>query len=192
MRSRRLALLEGKRIRVHGTVKRFGTSGKGGRDGRRVLLAPVVAEDGTPLAEHMWIVVTRAMSDLDPKPGTVIAFDGRVHRYRHVTGGEDLELARPSRVAVVAMPAPRRGPSPAEQLRARLKAAGVASGIAAHLLTRVQRILCRGADADPAEWYAALLEAHWAVGTTRAALFEMAALIDRLDTAAPDPIGAPS
>jgi hypothetical protein len=130
-----LAILAGSRIDVQATVLRRSTRpGWAGAKQPTVLLGEVRSTDGALLADHLWLVVGRRLGAINPQPGDLLAFSGRVRPYLHrhsrstgevIPGSEDFTLAFPSRCIVLSRapqaPVPGQESQPPAKLLATIR-----------------------------------------------------------------------
>lgn len=112
--------LEGRRITITGTVAKFGCRPLGfNLYGETVCLEDVIAGDGAPLTDHVWINMGARMEALDIRTGDVVTLTARVRSYtkhqrvvwkngkfKFTHASLDYKLAYPSRVRRLAQGAP--------------------------------------------------------------------------------------
>jgi hypothetical protein len=111
-----LALLEGQKLAVSGTIDAFSnTRGYAGRTDILLCLVAVRTLEGEPLTDHLWIRRGQRLKALDLHQGDRIAFVATVARYTRRRGDEDYGLVRPYRCRVLeraALPVPEPPPAP--------------------------------------------------------------------------------
>lgn len=78
-----LARLKDQRITIHATVRRQGRMARlQGQQFPTLLLGNVQLPDGTALAEHCWVYLTKTLRELELVPGDVLQCTARVRVYR--------------------------------------------------------------------------------------------------------------
>src|SRR5664280_832362 len=108
-----LALLEGRKVAVAGTVEKFSTMrGYAGRHDRLMCVQNLGTAEGEPLTDHLWVRVGRRLKALDLRKGDRVAFTATVERYSRAAGGEDFGLVRPYQCRVLERAALPEPPEP--------------------------------------------------------------------------------
>jgi hypothetical protein len=97
-----LALLEGRKLTVEGTVSLFSSvHGYAGRRDVVLCLADMRTAEGEPLTDHLWVRCGKRIKALDLRKGDRAAFTATVERYSRAAGGEDFGLVRPYQCRVL-------------------------------------------------------------------------------------------
>lgn len=108
-----LALLEGRRLTVEGTVSLFSSvHGYAGRRDVVLCLADMRTAEGEPLTDHLWVRCGKRIKALDLHKGDRAAFTATVERYSRASGGEDFGLVRPYQCHVLERAALPEPPAP--------------------------------------------------------------------------------
>lgn len=91
-----LERINGQRIKISATVKRYGTRfGWDGRVFEPILLMDIRDIDGNVLADYLCMNETRVLSRLDLVPGDTIEFESRLMKYPENYQGDELAYFEP-------------------------------------------------------------------------------------------------
>lgn len=87
---------EGIRDTFIGIFERKGTkNGWKGRKEKTILLKNIVNTKGKQVADHLWFNFTKGFQKVNPKPGDIIIFDGRVKEYEKGYKGYRKDVFKP-------------------------------------------------------------------------------------------------
>lgn len=176
-----LAPLEGKRITVQAVYTRTGRVLLGRRPvAKAALFVGMATPDGTLLADHMWITMTRALDALGLRTGALVEMRGTVTSYVRADGTTDYHLSRLRSLQVLDKPPLWPEEDVLLALRMRGSQAQQSAKRANDLLTHVHRATLPAGQYTGGNWLASLLEARGHVWQLGQMVVEMQSLIDRL------------